>query len=85
MTNERFLQPRQGPYGDKMPCVSLQEVQLSQTSLIAIHVLRRSYLMYYWLGSLAGSHYIEMWAMRGSNLLMSRRMNLVRKGSAPTL
>lgn len=36
-------------------------------------------------GSLAGSRYIEMWAERRSNLLMSCRMNLVRKGSVPDL
>ena len=48
MTKERFLQRDRGPMEIKMPYVSLQEVKLSQTSLIAIHTLRRSYRVSYW-------------------------------------
>lgn len=87
MTKERFQQwmQRPSPSGDKMPAFPAGGRALSDefnshsgTEKILSRVSIGS-------GSLAGSHYIEMWAESRSNLLMSCRMNLVRKGSVPDL
>lgn len=87
MTKERFQQCRQGPSpsGDKMPVFLAGGLALSDEFNSHSGTEKILSRVSIGLGSLAGSHYTEMWAERRSNLLMSCRMNLVRKGSVPDL